>query len=533
MEVVLPYNPHQSALPGSLQLKGESLLMARNNPPPPSSTLLSRSQAVSSPPRPGQLSSQITRKSCPKCRNGSRRPDDSPGECKACAHLNAQQAHHRRLTYSPGSMARAALFSNGSVVLRNDQERKLVGTASEILHTIICPVADKSCRDFAVVISISIREPWIRDAMMAFALSVKATHSEDCGDRALRSYQLALAGLRENFLSSNDTSKTPMLIVAANFLGLLETLCSSDPRRPMVHFMATAQLIHHFNSNSSWKQDAKFRGLYRIMVECTVYNIAVLSIFYDDLEGFARKICWDSLKSSCPQYSSIEGSLRSTTPRGTTAFLGGRLDFYCAMFDIIRFARQDMSESERKYQVSAFSERLDEIEDAVTAYYGIDILPIAGEIFCRTYKLQFLALRIILAKAEDHTRCSASPVIADLFNQALVLLMLGNLEGNVYPVICWPITILSFAVECDVTFELLKERAVVFKKGFHKGHGDRMMRAINAVGEYRKNGHGYCERRFGRECSRHHDGLEFLVHPQGCLVAERGWGRDSNSPTPE
>ncbi|RDW75441.1 hypothetical protein BP6252_06583 [Coleophoma cylindrospora] len=404
--------------------------------------------------------------------------------------------------------------SNGSII-HNNEEHHLIGATTNILNMLICPTADSSCRDFSAVIRISIHEPWIKDAMLAFTSSVMSPHSPNLRNQAPQLYQLAIMGLRNNFTDVKDKSKLQMLMVSASFLGLLETLCSAEPHRPMVHFAATAKLLSLLKLKSPWNMSSSSHTLYRIMVEDTVYNLAVLSLFYEDLDTLAGNVCWEDLESFFPLKVSPDGTQSHTSHYSTSPFLGGRRDLYYLMFNLIRFSRQQKTPTEKAQKIRLFREKLRVIEDGIKSYYDDDVPPQVAQLYGNKYKLHVLSLRIIIAKVEDPTRCSSSPEIQDLVNESLVLMMMNDLKETANPAICWPLTILAFAVETEENFNLIKRTANSIKESFDKGHGDRLMRAINLVGRHRKNGSIFCPKRLGVPCIVDHDGLGLLLRQHG------------------
>lgn len=107
---------------------------------------------------------------------------------------------------------------------RNDVESDLLVKAPQIIDLLICPTAELACHDFSVVLQIARGETWIQNSMLAFAASVMASTSPtgDLSLEASRLYQTAVAGLRQNIVESISLRKQQMLLVAVNFLGLLE-----------------------------------------------------------------------------------------------------------------------------------------------------------------------------------------------------------------------------------------------------------------------------------------------------------------------
>jgi hypothetical protein len=109
-------------------------------------------------------------------------------------------------------------------ISRNQTENCLFQEGVGLLQYLVCPTADPSCRDFSALLVVLKQEPWIEDSLLAFASSVvqNLPGKKALGGPAAKLYHSAVVGLRRNFVDLNNSDRQRMLLVSANFLGLLE-----------------------------------------------------------------------------------------------------------------------------------------------------------------------------------------------------------------------------------------------------------------------------------------------------------------------
>lgn len=97
-------------------------------------------------------------------------------------------------------------------------------------QTLICPLAGSEYKNVNQVVVISLREPWLRDALNAFTgyMLFSKTSDTKMKEVALSSYQMAVVGLKEKLCHQLDGGEELPVIVAATFLGLVE-VCHTHP----------------------------------------------------------------------------------------------------------------------------------------------------------------------------------------------------------------------------------------------------------------------------------------------------------------
>lgn len=91
-------------------------------------------------------------------------------------------------------------------------------------QSLICPLAGSEYKNVSQVVVISLREPWIRDALNAFTGYMLSARTSDKGLKglALSSYQMAVIGMKDRLCRPVLDGEQLPILVAATFLGLVE-----------------------------------------------------------------------------------------------------------------------------------------------------------------------------------------------------------------------------------------------------------------------------------------------------------------------
>lgn len=169
---------------------------------------------------------------CLRCRKRRKKCDESKPICGACKRwaftciwpgsgddqLASSEAHS-----NCASLARAT-SSHGCSAFRDQTQFTFLQNFAIVYQTLICPLAGSEYKNVNQVVVISLREPWIRDALNAFTgyMLFSKTSDTKMKEVALSSYQMAVVGLKNRLCHKLQEGEELPLIVAATFLGLVE-----------------------------------------------------------------------------------------------------------------------------------------------------------------------------------------------------------------------------------------------------------------------------------------------------------------------
>lgn len=117
--------------------------------------------------------------------------------------------------------------------LRNVTEHRLIETLVGFLTMLMAPQIQPSKPDHRHVFGAALKEPWIRDTLLAFSAFVSSARDESLRTIAYRYYSSSIQQVQQRIGDQIDATRREELLIATLFLGMFEVKASRDQRDRM------------------------------------------------------------------------------------------------------------------------------------------------------------------------------------------------------------------------------------------------------------------------------------------------------------
>lgn len=128
-----------------------------------------------------------------------------------------------RTTYGPGAIRNH--MGQGYQQFRDQTQFDLTLWCLTAMQGLVSQSADPEFKDLSVLITIALKNDWLRDALVAFSAYSLLTVSKGDGKwerAAMVAYQSALPAIRSHIWASGGRARNLEILVAITFLGLSE-----------------------------------------------------------------------------------------------------------------------------------------------------------------------------------------------------------------------------------------------------------------------------------------------------------------------
>lgn len=251
--------------------------------------------------------------------------------------------------------------------------------------------------------------------------------------------------------------------------------------------------------------------LYRIAVECWLYNLATLSIFCRDCDKIVGNIDWAIIDRTFEGVLNAEDLALHTSP-----FLGGTHGIYKLILQLTWFARQDFPIEFRRSQTASWSANLDALERRLNTYYQ-QVPWETAELYHTKFLVHIYALRVFLAKVADHRIPASSPTIQFFVHKAQHLIETRPTYEFRNPALAWPLIIFLCTTDRQPSFQFFRSTIMDISDNFDEGHTKRINAVLDALLESRS---------ATASIETNEEGFDLLLRKQGILY------RDENTPVP-
>lgn len=215
--------------------------------------------------------------------------------------------------------------------------------------------------------------------------------------------------------------------------------------------------------------------LYRIAVECWLYNLATLAIYHPFPTDLMDLIEWKFLDETFGAPLHSQQLAVHTSP-----FIGGSHVLYKLMLEVITYAREDAPHLDRVLKTAQWSEQLNTMSYSIGTYFKVLSAEVAYLYYWK-FLLHIYALRIVLIKIADHEALSSCPQICRIIADARsVFEQKTTLEAR-NPALAWPLVIFLCASHQSSDLDFFTSTITAIRDNFDPGHYKRLTLVLNIL----------------------------------------------------
>lgn len=117
-----------------------------------------------------------------------------------------------------------SVTAHGVKRFKDQAQLDLLHKFGGIYRSVTSPITSNDFSYIARIVTISLKEEWVRDALNAFTASIMHFWSSEKNlmEHALSSYQMAVVGLKTRLYAPVQQGEDLSILLAATFLGVFE-----------------------------------------------------------------------------------------------------------------------------------------------------------------------------------------------------------------------------------------------------------------------------------------------------------------------
>ncbi|KAF4556635.1 Hypothetical protein D9617_1g085130 [Elsinoe fawcettii] len=367
-------------------------------------------------------------------------------------------------------MLTKSFANSGYLPFQSQAQFDLVIKSPQYLGLLISRSASPTFHKTSVLISIAVQNDWIRDALAAFAAYNIAAPEESgpLSQMGLQMYQSALSNLRRHISLSGGESIE--VLTNVTFLGIFESLGTGNAQMAVKHFGTAARL----SRTIPLPRDDTQLMLYRIAVECWLFNLATLSIYIPVPDTLLSTVDWTVLDKTFGNLFSYELTLPASP------FIGGSHAIYRLMLQVTCYVRRPIPQNKRSLQATKWSTELERLTDGLSSYYRFLADDVASLYYWK-HMLHVLAIRIFLVKIADRQCKSSSPEISSIVENAQNILIHSTTHEARNPSMAWPLVVFLCASHHMPTFDFFVSIVTTIRDNFDPGHRKRFSEVLKTL----------------------------------------------------
>lgn len=250
--------------------------------------------------------------------------------------------------------------------------------------------------------------------------------------------------------------------------------------------------------------------LYRIAVECWLYHLATLAVYYRLPNHVMESIDWTFLDKVYGQPPGSYDLALHASP-----FIGGCHVIYRIMLQVTWFARQDVPIEVRLRQTTEWAHELDLIMEHLESYFSALSDDVASLYYWKSV-LHIYAIRIFLVKVADHRSTSSNPMIREFLAAARGVFEHKTTHETLNPALAWPLVIFLCASHEESTLAFFHSTISMIRDNFDMGHQTRLSAVLQTLRQKRTT-QNCCD---SGDCQLGHDTLDLLLSKGGLLETQ-------------